>query len=240
MSSDFDKRLKAIEEETGRLQFLADQFAQKMGNAQKKEKQNEGATDESGSFRLDCGKRLKQERERLGLSQAEFAQKAGIHRNTQVRYEGGSREPDSDYILKIQDVGVDAGFLFFGRRTDATSVYSLAAARLLPKVAERAGLSGRALLALLDLVAEDESASWTGSVSGYSSLNPDDLVSALFENGALLADVFDGVSLAQLYQDIALTYGKRAQVVMMLYRSFRSSGAIDVATIEEAVKLAGN
>jgi len=184
----------------------------------------------------DFGKRLKQERDRLGLSQAEFAQKVGVHRNTQVRYEGGTREPDADYLSRLNEIGVDTGFLFFGQKTDPLSVYQLAVARFLPSVAERAGLSGAALIDLINLVAEDESACWFGS--GYSRINTGDLEDALFENGTLLADVFNSVDIAVETQGVELTYGKRAQVVAMLYRVFKASGKVDQTMVEEAVKLA--
>lgn len=42
--------------------------------------------------------RLRQERERLGFSQQEFANRLGISRATQNYFEAGSRQPDLDYL----------------------------------------------------------------------------------------------------------------------------------------------
>jgi transcriptional regulator with XRE-family HTH domain len=61
--------------------------------------------------------RLKEERTRLGFSQADFAQIAGVQRRAQVNYEAGERAPDSDYLEKASLVGVDVGYLITGHRT---------------------------------------------------------------------------------------------------------------------------
>lgn len=55
--------------------------------------------------------RLREERKRLGLSQGEFADLLGIHRNTQARYERGEREPDTAYLDAIRKAGVDVGYV---------------------------------------------------------------------------------------------------------------------------------
>lgn len=58
--------------------------------------------------------RLKEERVRLGLTQTEFAVRAGITRNTQSRYEGGQTKPTTEYLERIRELGVDADYVFFG------------------------------------------------------------------------------------------------------------------------------
>jgi len=57
------------------------------------------------------GERLKEERVRLGLSQSAFATRLGIHRNTQIKYESGAREPDSSYLEAIGKAGVDVSYV---------------------------------------------------------------------------------------------------------------------------------
>lgn len=59
----------------------------------------------------NISKRLREERKRLGLSQGEFADLIGIHRNTQARYERGEREPDTAYLDSIRKTGVDVGYV---------------------------------------------------------------------------------------------------------------------------------
>jgi len=62
------------------------------------------------------GKRIAQERKRLGLNQDDFAQAGGVKRAAQVNYEGGKRAPDVDYLVKIGDRGADVNFILFGDR----------------------------------------------------------------------------------------------------------------------------
>lgn len=64
--------------------------------------------------------RLRQERERLGLSQEKFAQLVGVSRVTENYYEQGSREPPIAYLSAAGRVGCDLRFLLFGESSDAT------------------------------------------------------------------------------------------------------------------------
>lgn len=63
--------------------------------------------------------RLRQERERLGLSQEKFGQMVGVSRVTQSNYEQGSREAPLAYLSAAGRVGCDLRFLLFGESTDA-------------------------------------------------------------------------------------------------------------------------
>lgn len=60
------------------------------------------------------GARLRSERERLGFTQAEIAQKISIHRNTQARYERGERDFDGNYLDSIRRLGVDLSLVLHG------------------------------------------------------------------------------------------------------------------------------
>lgn len=62
------------------------------------------------------GKRILDERQRLGLSLTEFAKRLGVHRNTQARYESGERSPDSNYLDNLQKIGVNIPYVITGRR----------------------------------------------------------------------------------------------------------------------------
>lgn len=57
------------------------------------------------------GKKLKDERTRLGMNQEDFAIAGGVTKNTQLAYEQGARPPDVTYLFKIADMGVDLFFL---------------------------------------------------------------------------------------------------------------------------------
>lgn len=62
------------------------------------------------------GARLKGERVRLGLSQAEFAAQGGVKQHAQFQYEKGMRRPNSDYLSAIATVGVDVCYLLTGEK----------------------------------------------------------------------------------------------------------------------------
>lgn len=62
------------------------------------------------------GGRLREERERLGLTQTELGDKAGITKNTQRLYETDQRSPKADYLQAIHQAGVDTHYVLTGDR----------------------------------------------------------------------------------------------------------------------------
>ena len=72
---------------------------------------------------VSIGARLREERERLGLSQtevAEIAEKAGVKgatRQSQALYEKGQRMPDAAFLAVMQGAGYDVAYLLTGQRT---------------------------------------------------------------------------------------------------------------------------
>jgi transcriptional regulator with XRE-family HTH domain len=60
--------------------------------------------------------RLKQERQRLGLSQEEFARLGGVQKRAQINYEKGERKPDTDYLAAVAAGGVDVRYVITGQR----------------------------------------------------------------------------------------------------------------------------
>lgn len=70
---------------------------------------------------ISFGSRLRQERKRLGLSQAEFAELGGVKRVSQHLYEQDVRLPDLGYIFQLAKEGVDVAFLVLGKSLGATS-----------------------------------------------------------------------------------------------------------------------
>lgn len=67
------------------------------------------------------GQRLKEERDRLGLSQVDFASLGGAGRKTQYNYEAGERAPDGGYLAAIAEHGADVAYILTGVRTVAAS-----------------------------------------------------------------------------------------------------------------------
>lgn len=66
---------------------------------------------------VSFGERLREERERLSLTQAQFGQLAQVTKKTQMLYESGERSPKADYMTAIASSGVDVQYLLTGERT---------------------------------------------------------------------------------------------------------------------------
>jgi len=67
------------------------------------------------------GDRLREERHRMGLAQAEFGEKCGVSKTSQFNYEAGERSPDGEYFAKANELGVDVTYLITGKRAKAAA-----------------------------------------------------------------------------------------------------------------------
>ena len=65
------------------------------------------------------GPRLREERERLGMTQRVFGDIGGVEPNAQGKYESGERTPRVDYLAALAARGVDALYVLSGIRTPA-------------------------------------------------------------------------------------------------------------------------
>lgn len=65
------------------------------------------------------GRRLKEERKRLGYNQTDFASQGGVQKNAQSNYESDVRQPDAGYLAAIAAVGVDIAYVVTGSRSGA-------------------------------------------------------------------------------------------------------------------------
>jgi transcriptional regulator with XRE-family HTH domain len=63
---------------------------------------------------MSIGERVKEERERLGKSQTEFGEAAGVNRGSQFNYEQGRRIPDAEYLAAIAKLGADVLYILVG------------------------------------------------------------------------------------------------------------------------------
>ena len=63
------------------------------------------------------GSRLREERERLKLTQEAFATSCGVGRRAQVTYESGERSPDARYLEAASKIGVDIAYVIYGGKT---------------------------------------------------------------------------------------------------------------------------
>ncbi len=75
---------------------------------------------------VSIGRRLREERERTGLNQTDFAGAASATRQTQSNYEKGERMPDAVYLSAIAAMGVDVQYILTGVRAEGATALPLA------------------------------------------------------------------------------------------------------------------
>jgi len=69
-----------------------------------------------GAFPPGMGLRLKEERKRLGKTQAELAEAGGVRRLSQIQYENETTAPSTHYLSGIAAAGVDISYVLLGLR----------------------------------------------------------------------------------------------------------------------------
>lgn len=67
---------------------------------------------------MTIGQRLKEERERLTLSQLAIAEMAGTTRKTQIDHETDRTPPKASYLAKVASLGVDVAYVITGERLE--------------------------------------------------------------------------------------------------------------------------
>lgn len=193
---------------------------------------------------MSTGDRLKDERERLRLSQADLAEKAGVHRNTQARYENDRSPLPSDYVSSLMDIGLDVDYVLHGIPNPETPVDC-------PFVREQhldlsymftqkycrehaAGQRSGALSTSFDV-------RWHRACSECPKNPIKSLVVApgVTEiDGSLLAAILEAFDSSLGDRIAQVSPHKRAQAVVMLYRAFKSHGKFDADMVKSAAKLA--
>ena len=74
------------------------------------------STHNNSHMLVELGARLKEERERLGMNQTDFAARGGVSKVTQFNYESGRRSPDALYLAAVGSLGVDVLYIVTGQR----------------------------------------------------------------------------------------------------------------------------
>ncbi|BDR08600.1 helix-turn-helix domain-containing protein [Comamonas thiooxydans] len=66
---------------------------------------------------MDIGNRLREERERLGMTQEVFGGVGGVLKRALIRYETGERVPDASFLAGVASAGADVLYIVTGQRT---------------------------------------------------------------------------------------------------------------------------
>lgn len=145
---------------------------------------------------VSIGSRLRAERERLGLSQADLAQLAEQSRKSQVRYEADERQPDASYLATIAKHGFDVLYILTGAHIPGHD--------LIQKVRSKYGSA----LALAELAESIERIEETEAIAGKPQ-NRDDLE----RWAAAIATVEDGLNQTKRYLDPT----RKAELILAAY-----------------------
>lgn len=201
----------------------------------------------------EFGKRLKEERERLGLSQAKFAELCGVGRTAQFNYERDERHPATDYLDAAEQLGVDVHYVFTGTRKGKDWAYARAFSRMLYTVEWLLGLEEKRLEAIAkELVDLNEKADWFNEhpSSKPSSVSFQEWIQSVRDwlgtaekldhciDVRLLSRLIDAVGKASDKMGAGLSTEKKLRAALLLYGEAKKSGLIDRQRVEDAVRLA--
>jgi len=65
---------------------------------------------------MSIGERIRSERERLGMSQPQFASVAGTTKQTLFSWEAGKTFPNANQMAALAEIGVDVMYVLTGQR----------------------------------------------------------------------------------------------------------------------------
>lgn len=132
---------------------------------------------------VSIGERLREERQKLTMSQTAFAERGGVTKKTQMLYEGNERFPDAQYLALVAEAGVDVLYVLTGQRVatpaPAITSYERATVTALP-ANEHGGLTWRQIL----VIAVDELNAAGKRLPGEKLLELVDLLMAWQAEGA--------------------------------------------------------
>ncbi len=207
------------------------------------------------------GKRIADERQRLGMSLTEFARRAGVHRNTQTRYESGERSPDAGYLDRLQKIEVNIPYVLFGRNMSPEEVLENALeeeyAELGRAFSEELGLSNNDLLLACSTVHRKMEAvpakrpddnNFEGFFHRYQAQLRNEFIKAANEllaksplvilKGYILVELIEKLEFVLEAKKLVLSPRNKAQAIMHLCQAVRASGGerVELKMIEAAIE----
>lgn len=189
------------------------------------------------------GARLREERERLGLTQDAFATACGVRRRAQANYESGERAPGARYLEAAGKIGVDVGYVLDGERTTEDHIEKDALMLVLARIAVVIGAD-----MLPDAIDAARKAYSQGFVTNDSRKVVIDLVNHALAQSPRLAGSDRSIALlSELIWQFELCLSKtgrqmsphrKANAITMLFRGCIEAGKVNPKMIEDAVSLA--
>lgn len=189
----------------------------------------------------DFGRRLREERERLGLSQEAFGAIGGVKKLAQLKYEKGERAPDANYLAAIKKRGVDISFLLTGDRNEEAERFAFHDLLLL--IGARLGIDSEVMEKLMFQAWQDEERNMLGEA--LEEVNVSRLLDDVWKklpkpevDCRTLEAVLEGIESTLERKGKQLQPRNKSSMVSMFYQSARDTGKVDLKMIEYAVSLA--
>lgn len=195
----------------------------------------------------NIGDRVREERERLGLSQEAFGALGGVKKLAQFNYEKGYRSPTGDYFEMLrQNLDIDVNYIVTGMRTGPEWDDALAHRYVLVNMATAIGISYKDLARVCEFALLQQKQARLNEDHDPSELI--DMIHGLVDSSLQVAGIdeeFLSLVLERMESVISksgsgLTASKKARAAVMLYRTFKASGKIDQKTVEDTIRLASN
>jgi len=183
------------------------------------------------------GDRIREERKRLGLSQAAFATKVGVHRRTQVNYESGERKPDTEYLEALALAGGDIGYVLTGESEfDRLQAYKLALDAMRFEL-ELFSEHDEEWVRVLELLATDwkdfrlhRGSKFPGRAAVTTLLKKSPV---LMLDTRLLEDVIEKLEFVLDSKGVRLPPSEKASAILCLFRDAKKPGAhLDFKAVE--------
>ena len=185
------------------------------------------------------GERIRVERVFLGFSQASFAKKLGIHRNTQGNYESGERDPDATYLAGASKAGVDIGYVLTGVRGQ---MELRALVHLVSVIFDTLRLTPyqKEFDKVCQLASEEDLDVWRGG--GFPE-EADRAVAGIIKKSPLvleemvLTDVVERLEFVLESKAISITPLAKAEIIFRLYQQAKTQGGpIDLQSITAVIE----
>lgn len=191
---------------------------------------------------MSTGARLREERERLKLSQTQLADKIGISRVTLGRYESGKREVGAEVFDKLGQLGMRVEYILTGTKVEGAKKAVRALWKVLNSLTKQLQLEPILVRLAVDMAGSE--------VEAEAKFQPthdqiDKVVADILQDSPVLAldpDLFmatlDAVERTlEKKPNGVMPSWKKAQLVVLVYRASKKSGKVDTRVLDDALLL---
>lgn len=201
---------------------------------------------------MSIGKRIAEERKRMGLSQTAFANLVGVSLSSQRRYEKGDSDPDSAYLTASSKAGVDIAYLLTGEKEGGQRAASQGYVHVIRFLQGYLELAKGPISIEFDEAAQ---ASYDGTRLYWenpdknleASERADDKLRAVIQKSPVLLlrewqleEIIEKVEFALEAKGLKLEPATKARVILALYREQKKTGKnADFSSVDRLIQSGG-